>query len=124
MCYLFFENRSSVKTKCWQYPLFKFYKQKIIPHDSIMYCPLLAYFRRKHELVFGALAIQWTCADFLWPKCDNFAHLYRKLRGLPFFQNLYTIFALILHHHHDFQSIVTIFPSVIQMFDQPCLGGA
>ena len=36
-----------------------------------------------------------------------------------FFQNPYTIFAHILHHYHDFQSNLEVFPSVVQAYTQP-----
>ena len=44
---------------------------------------------------------------------------YMELMVLLFFQNPYAIFAHILQHYHDFQSNVTIFPSVVQAYTQP-----
>lgn len=39
----------------------------------------------------GVSAFQCMRAEFMCPKCDNFAHLHTELTGLLFLQNPYAI---------------------------------
>ena len=67
-------------------------------------------------LAFHALVYRWWWQFFSLFAKDN---EHTELTMLLFFQNPYTIFAThILQHYHDFQSNVTVFPSVVQAYTQ------